>query len=346
MIEIDGSRYSGSGTIIRQAAVFAALTGQPIHVVNARVNRPRSGLRAQHIEVLEAIRQLVRGELEGVKLASQEFVFRPGESDASPSYTWDIGSAGSTTLLGLAVLPILAFGRQTVSAGLQGGLFQDFAPSVYHFQHVMLPLLRQMGLEASVEMIRPGYVPRGAGMLKLTVVPVPDRLRAVNFAQTATPEKLWGIALCSHLQERKVSHRMSAAAQEVLARHGYPAAIDCLYEDTALQPGAALALFADCADARLGADMAGAPRRTSETIGRTVARHLLKEIQSGATLDRHAADQIIPFASLASGQTEFRVAAITDHMESNAWLAREFLGAEFSFQGRMISISGVGFRKR
>jgi RNA 3'-terminal phosphate cyclase (ATP) len=139
---------------------------------------------------------------------------------------------------------------------------------------------------------------------------------------------------------------MSTAAQDVLVKHGYSAAIECLYEDTALQPGAALALFADCADARLGADMAGTPRRTSETIGRTVARHLVGEIQSGATLDRHAADQIIPFASLASGQTEFRVAAITDHMESNAWLAREFLGAEISFQGQAVAISGVGFRMR
>jgi RNA 3'-terminal phosphate cyclase (ATP) len=345
MIEIDGSRYSGSGTIVRQAAVFAALTGQPIHVVNARAHRPRPGLRTQHIKVLEAIRQLVRGEMEGVKLASQEFVFRPGTSDTSESYTWDIGSAGSTTLLGLAILPILAFGRHLTSAELQGGLFQDFAPSVYHFQHVMVPLLHQMGLEASVEMIRPGYVPRGAGMLKLSVEPVRDRLRAVNLAQTS-PEKLWGIALCSHLQQRQVSHRMSTAAQDVLVKHGYSAAIECLYEDTALQPGAALALFADCADARLGADMAGTPRRTSETIGRTVARHLVGEIQSGATLDRHAADQIIPFASLASGQTEFRVAAITDHMESNAWLAREFLGAEISFQGQAVAISGVGFRMR
>ncbi|HEX2522880.1 MAG TPA: hypothetical protein VHP35_12225, partial [Terriglobia bacterium] len=39
-------------------------------------------------------------------------------------------------------------------------------------------------------------------------------------------------------------------------------------------------------------------------------------------------------------------AAITGHIESTAWLARQFLGAEVSFQGQTISISGVGFRKR
>jgi len=38
--EIDGLRYSGSGTIVRQAVVFAALTNQAVHIVMARVWRP------------------------------------------------------------------------------------------------------------------------------------------------------------------------------------------------------------------------------------------------------------------------------------------------------------------
>jgi hypothetical protein len=31
MLEIDGSRYSGSGAIVRQAVGFAALTGTAMH---------------------------------------------------------------------------------------------------------------------------------------------------------------------------------------------------------------------------------------------------------------------------------------------------------------------------
>ena len=213
MIEIDGLRYSGSGTIVRQAAVFSALTGRPIHVVNARAHRPRPGLRAQHIKVLQAIAQLVSGETEGVRLGSREFVFRPGARDEGQSYTWDIGSAGSTSLLALAVLPILAFGPRRVSVELQGGLFQDFAPSVLHLQHVMLPLLKQMGLEVGLEMLRPGYVPRGGGRLCLSVDPLRDRLQPLVLDQSSTVERLWGIALASHLEERKVSHRMAAATR-------------------------------------------------------------------------------------------------------------------------------------
>jgi RNA 3'-terminal phosphate cyclase (ATP) len=326
--------------------VFAALTGQAIHVFNARIRRPRPGLRAQHIKVLDALRQLVCGQTEGAKIGSQEFVFRPAARDQGQSYTWDIGSAGSTTLLALAVLPILAFGPSAVALELHGGLFQDFAPSVYHLQHVMLPFLRQMGLDAHLEMVRPGYVPRGGGVLSLSVRPVPESLRPLVLDQAPVVGRLWGIALASHLEQRKVSHRMAAIAEEILAKAGYRATIESRYENTALQPGAGLALFADLAGgSRLGADMAGAPRRCSETIGRTAAGQLLQEIKAGATLDRYAADQIIPFAALAAGRSRFRTAGITAHIESNAWLAREFLQASVEIQDAVLTITGAGFRR-
>ena len=76
MIEIDGSRYSGSGTIVRQSVLFSALTGQAVHIVNARVRRPRPGLRHQHIRAAEAISELVNGEAEGLVPGSQEVTDR------------------------------------------------------------------------------------------------------------------------------------------------------------------------------------------------------------------------------------------------------------------------------
>src|SRR5512146_1165602 len=164
MLTIDGSRYSGSGTIVRQAVAFSALTGRAIHVVNARAKRQKPGLRPQHIRVIEAIAELVNGRTEGVAQGSQEFTFRPGPFKTGRHYYWDIGSAGSTTMLGLGILPVLAFAGSQITVELRGGLFQDFAPSAFHLQHVLLPMLRRMGLRAAVEIGRPGYVPRGDGI--------------------------------------------------------------------------------------------------------------------------------------------------------------------------------------
>src|SRR5512134_1241891 len=109
MLTIGGSRHSGSGTIVRQAVAFSALTGQAIHVVNARAKRDQPGLRPQHIRVIQAVAELVNGRAEGLAPGSQEFTFRPGSLKTGRHYHWDIGSAGSTTMLGLGILPVLAF---------------------------------------------------------------------------------------------------------------------------------------------------------------------------------------------------------------------------------------------
>jgi len=47
MLTIDGSRRSGSGTIVRQAVTFSALTGQSIRPVNARAKGVYETARAK-----------------------------------------------------------------------------------------------------------------------------------------------------------------------------------------------------------------------------------------------------------------------------------------------------------
>lgn len=344
MLMIDGSRYSGSGSIVRQAAAFSALTGRPIHVLNARAKREKPGLRPQHIRVVEAVAELVDGRAEGLAQGSQEFTFRPGPLKSGRHYHWDIGSAGSTTMLGLGLLPVLAFAGARVAVELRGGLFQDFAPSVFHLQHVLLPILRQMGLHAEVEIGRPGYVPRGDGILRLEVTPLSNPFRAISREEPGPVTKMWGIALSSHLEERRVSQRMADAARDVLAGAGHQVEIEIRNDTESLQRGAALALFADEGHAvRLGADRAGALRRSAESIGKHVAKQLLDDLASGATLDRFAADQIIPFAALAAGESRFTIPAVTDHVLTGAWLAEVFFDARVRIEGRQLAIQGAGF---
>lgn len=344
MLLIDGARYSGSGTIVRQAVAFSALTGQSIHLVNARVKRRDPGLRRQHCRVVEAIGELVQGQARGVFEGSHEFSFTPGSIEEKQEYCWDIGSAGSTTMLALAVLPVLAFRPTATLVKIRGGLFQDFAPSAFHLQHVIVPLLHRMGLEVILHMNRPGYVPSGKGSLSLKISPLKQGLQPMILEQQGLVEKIWGIALASHLAERQVSQRMAESARRQLARAGYDADISIMEDTSAEQSGAAFALFADCAPGvRIGADCAGALGRRSEDIGRSAAKHLLADCQTGATLDRFAADQILPFAALAGGASHFRIPQMTDHLQSSAWLVREFFGAETEMDGHHLGISGIGW---
>jgi RNA 3'-terminal phosphate cyclase (ATP) len=344
MITIDGARYSGSGSIVRQAVAFSALTGQPIHILNARAKRDKPGLRRQHVRVVEAIGELVQGKARGVFEGSQEFHFSPGMIEAKQEYCWDIGSAGSTTMLALAVLPVLAFRPTPTFVEIRGGLFQDFAPSVFHLQHVVLPLLYKMGLKVTLHMNRPGYVPSGKGSLSLKVTPLNHGLQSILLTQQGPVEKIWGISLASHLAERQVSQRMAESAIRRLARAGYDADVSIVEDTSAEQPGAAFALFADCgAGVRLGADCAGALGRRSEDIGRYAANQLLADCQTGATLDRFASDQIIPFAALAGGISRFLIPQMTEHIQSSTWLVQKFFGAETEMEAHHLGISGIGW---
>lgn len=345
MLTIDGARYSGSGTIVRQAVAFAALTGQSVHVINARAKRDKPGLRPQHIRVVEAIAELVHGRADGLVPGSQDFTFHPGSLSTGRHYGWDIGSAGSTTMLALGLLPVLGFAGSPVTVDLRGGLFQDFAPSAFHLQHVLLPILARMGLSADIDIGRPGYVPRGQGILRLRVSSLMEPLTAVVMDKRAPVTRVWGIALASHLAERRVGERMAEAAGTRLGKAGYRAEIEVRNDTTSLQRGAALALFADEGPAvRLGADQAGAVRRRAEAIGEHVAEQILEDVASGATVDRFTADQLVPFAAMARGESRFVTPAVTAHLSTSAWLAEIFLNARVGINGQQLIIQGVGVR--
>lgn len=344
MIEIDGSQYSGSGTIVRQAVAYSALTGEPVHIINARAKRDKPGLRRQHTRVIEAITELVNGTAKGVYEGSQELYFRPGINKGKQEYLFDIGSAGSTTMFALGLLPVLAFRPTNTVLEIRGGLFQDFAPSLFHLQHVIQPLLLEMGLHATVRMNRPGYVPTGNGSLSVKVEALSKSLQPIMLDDQGTVGRIWGIALASHLAERQVSHRMADTAIKQLAKAGYETKIETVDDLSAKQPGAALAIFADCEKSvRLGADQAGAPKRRSENIGRYVARQLLADLDTGATVDRFAADQLIPFAALANGESRFVIPFVTDHVQTSAWLAELILGAKIRIENQMVTVLGIGF---
>jgi hypothetical protein len=86
-------------------------------------------------------------------------------------FEWNIGTAGSTTMLALSVLPLACFADSPIRARIEGGVFQDFAPVPHHLREVLAPLLRRMGVEIDVRVVRPGYVPGGPGILQITVTP-------------------------------------------------------------------------------------------------------------------------------------------------------------------------------
>jgi RNA 3'-terminal phosphate cyclase (ATP) len=342
VIELDGSAQSGSGTLVRFGVALAAVTGRALHVRRARARRASPGLRPQHVAAVRACAALCGARVEGAEVGSEELWFHPGTRVSGGRFAFDIGTAGSTTMLALALLPVAALADAPVEARLTGGVYQDFAPSPQHVRHVLLPTLAAMGLAAELEVVRAGYPPHGAGRLDLRVRPLRRPLAPLERTRQGAVRRVEGVAVASHLAERRVAERMAAACRAELAAAGLAASIACVEDAEAERAGACLAVWAETdAGARLGADRAGAPRRSSEAIGRFVARTLLEDLASGAATDRHLADQLVVFAALAQGSSHFTVPRPTDHLESNLWLVGLF-GAGARRDGQRVAVRGLG----
>jgi len=344
MITIDGGTKSGSGTIVRYSVALASLLATEIKIQNIRQRRDKPGLRAQHLKVIQACAEMCHGVVENAAVGSKEITYIPRERFNGGEYEWDIGTAGSTTMFAQALLPLACFAEKPSKFRLEGGLFQDFAPSAYHMKFVLLPLLKKMGIQAELEIIRPGYVPKGKGIIEIEVEPV-EKLKPFNLIEQGKITSINGIALSSHLEEKKVSQRMAQECRKTLNAQGYKAEITEIYDESSLQEGAALAIYADTSSGSvIGSDRAGRPGRRSESIGRYVAQNFMEDINTGATVDRYIADQLIIYAGLAEGTTRYSIPRITEHVETNLWLIEEFLGARTKISGNLIiEIEGIGF---
>ena len=203
-----------------------------------------------------------------------------------------------------------------------------------------------MGNEVNLEVVRPGYIPAGGGIIEIRVKPVSGVIAPIVLKEQGMVKEIKGFALSSRLKEQKVSQRMADVCTNILREQGYHTRITSLWDESALQAGANLAVWAMTdTGCIIGSDQAGKRGRSSESIGRNVANNLIQDLQSGATVDRHLADQLIIFASIADGTTEYIIPKNTDHIEANRWLVEKF-GATTQLVGGTFRIQGIGYKNK
>lgn len=66
-------------------------------------------------------------------------------------------------------------------------------------------------------------------------------------------------------------------------------------------------------------------------------------MDSGATVDRYLADQLVLYAALADGVSEYPTPRLTEHVDTNLWLVESILGAKTEVSQNLVRIHGVGY---
>jgi RNA 3'-terminal phosphate cyclase (ATP) len=336
MLEIDGSQGEGGGQVLRTSLALAILTGKTIRLINVRAGRRNPGLAPQHLACVLAAKDICNAEVEGAALESTQMTFMPGRSASSGSYIFDIsqlagrGSAGAVTLLLQAILLPLALADQPSTLTLRGGTHVAWSPPVHYLQWVLLPTLKQMGLEADIEHRKWGWYPKGGGEIQVSIQGQ-AKLRGINITERGQLLGLQGLAVASNLPSH-IPQRIAGRANNLLKSAGLPPKVEP--ERTGgTSTGAGIFLGVTYANARAGFSALGRIGKPSEEVATEATETLLAYHRQTAPLDPHLPDQLVPAIALAEGPSTLRTQEITRHTLTNIKVIQHFIDRPITING-------------
>ena len=324
MIEIDGSYGEGGGQILRMSIALSALLKKPVRITNIRAKRPNPGLRRQHITAIEVVKKICDGSAKGLQEDSILVEFYPGKI-VGGEHIFNIGTAGSITLvLQACILPSL-FAEKETKLVLTGGTDVKWSPPWDYFQHVFLPLLKKMGIDIEAKLLRRGYYPKGMGKVEVTIQPCKE-IRPLSFQNGELNIK--GIVHIANLPIQ-IAQRVKNSAEKEIERRGIESSI-AIQEGYAHSPGIGIVLWASNGKI-IGADCLGERGLPAEAVGRNAAQRLIKEIEAGVDVDERGVDHILPYMALAA-PSSFTCREISRHAETEMWLLEKFLNVKFEIK--------------
>ncbi len=327
MIEIDGSYGEGGGQVLRSSLSLAAITGQPIRIENIRAKREKPGLAAQHLTAVRAAARICQAQLRGDALGSMTLEFIPSGTAQAGQYTFDVtearqgGSAGTVNLVLQTILLPLALATGDSQVTLRGGTHIAHSPPFTYIEQVYLPVLAQMGLKAQAKLNAWGWYPRGGGEIALRVSGG-TTLSGLSLLERGALQQVRGLAAVTELPSH-IPQRMAMRAENLLQQANLKAHVQPLRE-RGIGPGAGVFLTADYEHSRAGFSAIGRLGVPAEQVAQMACEELLDFHNTGAPVDVHLADQLLLPAALASVESQYRVAEISTHLTTNAWVIEQF----------------------
>ena len=323
--------------------LFATFTGNRTPVDDFHHPKPRQEkLEALLVERDRRQERALAGyhRVSGPRIYTWSKQSGPGEVTFSPNairggeYEFHIGTAGSVTLvLQTIILPLLFAGRPS-RVTLTGGTHVPSSPSFHYLSEVFAPMLQSLGGDIRLTINRYGFYPRGGGDIRADIAPT----RGLRPLTLTVPGELRRITGCSGVGNLPlgIAERQRSAARLALADQlgdSFPSAEIELVHAPGPGRGTFLFLLAETETALAGFSSLGALGKRAETVGTEVADELCRHLATGAPLDPHLADQLVPILALCPGESSFATSCITRHLLTNLWVISQFRPLRFQVTG-------------
>ncbi len=348
MVEIDGSYGEGGGQVLRTALSWAALMATPLTMHNIRAGRSKPGLAAQHITCVRAVAAICDAEVDGCEFGSRQLSFQPGLIQGG-EFCFDVAdvrpSAGSTSLILQALLPVLLHAAQPSQVTIRGGTNVAWSPTFEYLQYVFVPALNRLGVQVTVERPKAGWYPRGGGEIIAHITPPCENLKTINMADRGELQQLVIASTVSEdLPDHILNRQIEGARGEM--EDLLSVEVQKMRLTPAGGPGTAILVAGQFSAGLGGYSALGKKGRPAEKVGAEAGGGFRAFWDSGAAVDEHLADQLLIYLALANGPSVFSTPQITAHLRTVAWVIRQFWPVPIDFTQQPSGIYTVSVQGR
>lgn len=321
---IDGSRGEGGGQIVRSSLALSMVTGRSIVIDNIRAGRKKPGLLRQHLTAVRAAAEVCNAAVEGDELRSARLVFEPGPI-CGGSYSFHIGTAGSTTLVLQTVLPALMIADSSSTVCIEGGTHNPMAPPFDFLKLAFLPLLARLGPIVELNLDRYGFFPGGGGRIRAEITPSQKigKLRLLDGGKVSNGRAR---ALVAQLPD-DIGERECRAIARKLNWGDRSYSVESIRESG----GPGNVVFAEVERGEVTEVFTGFGQRgvQADKVAAGVVRDVRRFCKSDAPVGEYLADQLLlPLgigAHLGSGGGEFRTLELSQHSLTHIDILQTFL---------------------
>jgi RNA 3'-terminal phosphate cyclase (ATP) len=341
-IQIDGRYGEGGGQILRTSLALASLLQRSVEIHHIRGGRKRPGLRPQHLMAVKAMASITGGKIKGDEPGSMDLFFDPGHIKAG-SYSFDVGTAGSTSLVLQTMIPALVFGKGVSRVLITGGTHVPWSPCFHYLRQVFAPALAGTGNVLTLEIERWGWYPKGGGKIIAGISPL-STLRPIERAQRGELKEIHVLSALSNLSN-SISERQRNQLIRRFYSHGFKTPQVEMVNAPSQGPGTLVFLMSIFEGGRAGFTSLGQKGRRAEEVADDACSDLFRFLASEAAVDEHLADQLILYMALAKGRSSIVTERITTHLKTNIWVVEQFLPVTFRVDETkgIVSVKGIGF---
>lgn len=325
LITINGAQGEGGGQILRTSLSLAACLGKSIKILRIRAGRKKPGLMRQHLTCVLAAQKLCDAEVEGAEIGSSELIFKPNAINIPSELNFDIGTAGSTSLVFQTVLPIILFSGQACEIKFVGGTHNMAAPTYDFIENSFLNTLNRFGTNITCELQQPGFYPVGGGRWSVKVGTQP--LKEIDLSERGELVSRKAVARLGNLPTEIAKRELNMFKKRLQWKENELE----INEAKCLGNGNALIANLSFENITTVFDQIGVRNRSAEKVALSAISDIKHYLKTGAAVEEYLADQLLLPMALAQGG-KFTMVKPSMHFQTNCEVIEQLSNAKLIYE--------------